>query len=288
MNPVVTPDNERWAVFDDAVLATGFTQIPNMLIRNPRLSMQAKYLYGLLLSYAWEDPYAFPGQERLKRECGVKKVDTLRPYLYELHDAGIITVVRRGQGKTNLYRFHALVVRDQTSNAETRSSGYQETRQDGYPETPSGGGNKYEGDKDSANNTQSSRKGKIKGKELDDIAKKWDALTASKPMGEYLQEMAEELASHNVTGVMEVTRAWRELGAPFLKYYEEEDLSDEAWVHGFQVALRNGAANIRYARNAARNHKRKGGRQNGGRPGENRKRGRSRREEFEAEFGPQD
>lgn len=126
--------DERWALFEDAGMAEGFTQVPNIIIRNPELSMSAKYLYGLLLSYAWEDPYAFPGQKRLKRDCGVKKVDTLRPYLYELKDAEVLDIRRRGQGKTNVYTFKALVVKPSTGGSETRSTGFQETPPDGQEE----------------------------------------------------------------------------------------------------------------------------------------------------------
>lgn len=286
LNPVVTPDNERWAIFEDQVLASGFTQIPNLVILNPRLSMQAKYLYGLLLSYAWKDPFSFPGQKRLCKLCNVKKADTLRPYLQELHDSGVMTIVRRGQGKTNLYRFNALVASEDNSNAETRSSGYQETRQEGYPETRSTGRKEYEGEEYSSNNTKSSGKGKIKGKELDEVAGKWDALIENSLFGDSLKAMAEIMAESNTTGVVAVTRAWRELGEPFLKYYEDEKLGDEAWKHGFDVALNNGVHNIRYARNTARNYNPNKKRRKNGANGPHQQRGRSRREEFEAEFGP--
>lgn len=104
-----SPGN-AWAVFEDKALGYGFTQIPNFVTRNPNLSMQAKYIYGLLLSYAWQDAECFPGLSKLRHDTGAK-VDTLRKYIRELEDFGLLEVKgRRGYQKTNLYIFKALTV----------------------------------------------------------------------------------------------------------------------------------------------------------------------------------
>ena len=97
----------KWAHFEDAALRKGFAQVPNMVMRDGRLSMQAKYLYGLLLSYAWQNDEAHPGVKTLCEAAGVGK-DTLGKYMHELADAGLIEVRRRGRGMTNLYIFKAL------------------------------------------------------------------------------------------------------------------------------------------------------------------------------------
>lgn len=99
--------SEKWAQFEDPVEAKGYTQIANVVMRNPNLSMQAKYLYGLLKSYAWEDPDCHPGIKRLCRDAGVSK-DTLAKYMHELRQAKLIEVKRRGRGMTNLYIFKRL------------------------------------------------------------------------------------------------------------------------------------------------------------------------------------
>lgn len=98
---------ESWVFIEDQVLARGFTQIPNTVTRNPKLSMQAKFVYGLLLSYAWQDPDSYPGLARLREDTGAKE-DTIRKYIRELVDSGLLEVVRRGMGKTNRYIFKSL------------------------------------------------------------------------------------------------------------------------------------------------------------------------------------
>jgi hypothetical protein len=38
----------------DPIAPYGFTQLPNFILRNPELSANAKTVYSLLLSYAWQ------------------------------------------------------------------------------------------------------------------------------------------------------------------------------------------------------------------------------------------
>ncbi len=61
----------------------------------------------MLLAYAWQAGNCFPGAERLKEDlqCGINQITR---YLQELERAGLITVRRRGQGKTNVYTLHDL------------------------------------------------------------------------------------------------------------------------------------------------------------------------------------
>ena len=56
----------------DLLSAKGFTQIPNHIIRGS-LSPGAKLAYSLLLSYAWHNDFAFPGQERMADDMGVTR-----------------------------------------------------------------------------------------------------------------------------------------------------------------------------------------------------------------------
>ena len=66
------------------------------------LSIGAKFMYGLLLMFAWQENECFPGQERLAvvAEISVRQVQR---YLFELRDYGLITWRRRGQNQTNVY-----------------------------------------------------------------------------------------------------------------------------------------------------------------------------------------
>ena len=86
----------------DPVSAGGFTQVPNVLLNNAQLTLQAKVVYAKLLSYAWHNNQVFPGQERMAVELGTSK-STVNRGILELQHQGWLEIRRRGQGKTNLY-----------------------------------------------------------------------------------------------------------------------------------------------------------------------------------------
>lgn|GEM_PF-6801177 len=93
----------KTVAFKNADLQEGFTQVPNAIMRDPTLSVGARFTYGLLTSYAWEDETCFPGQARLSKEVGVSD-RALRGYIEELGGRGLVVKKRRGMGRTNLYR----------------------------------------------------------------------------------------------------------------------------------------------------------------------------------------
>lgn len=84
-------------------LRKDFVQIPTKILHNPELSMQAKTLYALLISYAWYEAECFPGQDRLSKNLGVHK-NTILKYLEELKKFKLLTWKQRGLNKTNLYK----------------------------------------------------------------------------------------------------------------------------------------------------------------------------------------
>ena len=86
----------------DPITAAGYTQVPNLILRETDLSAGAKLVYALLLSYAWHNDCCFPGQDRLGEECG-KSQSWVSQQMRELEAKGYLDVERRGQGKTNLY-----------------------------------------------------------------------------------------------------------------------------------------------------------------------------------------
>lgn len=96
----------------------GFTQVPNFLLTNHKLSVGAKLAYAMLLKYAWDDAACFPGQVTLAKDMGAGE-RTVRTYLKELESAGLLEVEQRGLGKTNLYRLHLTVKK--TFSKDTRS-----------------------------------------------------------------------------------------------------------------------------------------------------------------------
>lgn len=86
----------------DAFTTSGFTQVPNALLRSSDLTSHAKLTYAMLLSYAWQNDYCFPGQERLAQDMGAGKRSVVR-YIDELQSKGYIKVRKRGLGKPNIY-----------------------------------------------------------------------------------------------------------------------------------------------------------------------------------------
>lgn len=86
----------------DAFTLSGFTQVPNAILRSGKLSPGAKLAYAMLLSYAWHNDFCFPGQERLAADIGISR-QSVNTQIKELEHKGFIKIKRQGQGKTNIY-----------------------------------------------------------------------------------------------------------------------------------------------------------------------------------------
>src|SRR5476651_989570 len=89
----------------DLVLRGGFTQVPNAILRASDMTIGAKLTYAMFLSYAWNNDHCFPGQDRLAVDMGMSR-SRVTEYVSELERVGLVTIQRRGQGKTNLYTVH--------------------------------------------------------------------------------------------------------------------------------------------------------------------------------------
>jgi biotin operon repressor len=89
----------------DAATAKGFTQVPNFLLKSTKLSSGDKMTFAMLLSYAWQNDYCFPGQERLAEDLGLSD-RSVRTHLKSLEAIGLLAIQRRGQGKTNIYELN--------------------------------------------------------------------------------------------------------------------------------------------------------------------------------------
>src|ERR1043165_4462470 len=87
------------------VLREGFTQVPNFILRDNKISVGAKVVYAMFLSYAWHNDSCFPGQDRLAEDMGMSRVRVTQ-LISELQRAGLVNIQRRGQGRTNLYTIH--------------------------------------------------------------------------------------------------------------------------------------------------------------------------------------
>jgi len=89
----------------DALSQRGFTQVPNHVLRSDKISPGAKLAYAMLLSYAWQNDFCFPGQERLAKDMGTS-LRSVVTYIKELAKSDFVAVRKRGQGRANLYELN--------------------------------------------------------------------------------------------------------------------------------------------------------------------------------------
>lgn len=95
--------DERAVAFEDPFWQRGFTKFPNEILFHPGLTPEAKITFVYLSHYAWANADEFPGQEALGEQMGVSD-RSIRTYMGELEAVGLLVRIRRGLGKTNLYR----------------------------------------------------------------------------------------------------------------------------------------------------------------------------------------
>ena len=98
---------ERNIVLEGADVATaqGFTQVPNFLLKSKKLSSGDKMAFAMLLSYAWQNDFCFPGQATLAEDMGLDE-RSVRRHLKALEANELLTINRRGLGKTNIYKLN--------------------------------------------------------------------------------------------------------------------------------------------------------------------------------------
>lgn len=51
----------------------GITQVPNLILKNPEISIGVKVAYTMFSSYAWHNDSCFPGQDRLAEDMGMSR-----------------------------------------------------------------------------------------------------------------------------------------------------------------------------------------------------------------------
>jgi hypothetical protein len=89
--------------FGPEILARGFTAIPNDVLVDLELSVQARMTWMLLAKYAWQKGQAFPAQATLGQLLGGVTARSVHRYVEELERGGWVEVQQRGLGKTNRY-----------------------------------------------------------------------------------------------------------------------------------------------------------------------------------------
>jgi DNA-binding MarR family transcriptional regulator len=90
-------------IVEDEALKHGFTQLPNYVLKNPKLSFGARLTYAVLLSYAWQEEFCFPAQEKLAEDLGVSR-QSINKFLNELKAAKLVDWKRQGLNRPNIYR----------------------------------------------------------------------------------------------------------------------------------------------------------------------------------------
>ena len=98
---------ERSLIVQGADMATlkGWTGVPNFILESKEISVGAKLTYAMMLKYAREEDECFPGQARLAEDMGTSRQSVNR-YIQELRKVELISVKRRGQGRSNIYTVH--------------------------------------------------------------------------------------------------------------------------------------------------------------------------------------
>ena len=87
---------------NDPVVADGFTQVPNFVLKNKNLTVGEKMTFAMFLSYAWHNESCFPGQDTLATDIGVTR-QSVNTFVKGLERKGFLSIKRRGLGKTNIY-----------------------------------------------------------------------------------------------------------------------------------------------------------------------------------------
>ena len=105
----------------DPVVADGFTQVPNFILKNDKLTVGEKITFAMFLSYAWHNDKVFPGQDRLAKDIGITR-RSVNTFVKGLEKKGFLSIQRRGLGKTNLYTLRYQV------RVKSRIPGVKKTR----------------------------------------------------------------------------------------------------------------------------------------------------------------
>jgi biotin operon repressor len=95
----------------DRISTAGFTMYPNAIQNDPNLELGEKAVYAQFLQYAWHHDYCFPSQDRVAKNLGITRA-SVNKFVAGLAKKGLLTISRRGLGKTNVYTLHATIKRN--------------------------------------------------------------------------------------------------------------------------------------------------------------------------------
>src|SRR5690606_3164586 len=86
----------------DPISAHGFTQVPNVVLRDTSASHRTKRSTAMLLSYAWHQGSGVTVAEARAKDHGISDRSTVR-HITELEASGDMENTRRGMGRANVY-----------------------------------------------------------------------------------------------------------------------------------------------------------------------------------------
>jgi len=92
-----------------------YTKIPNELFEESQLSVNERYLFGLLLKYCGKKDYCYPGQKTLANIMGYSE-RYVRTLIKKLSKKGIIYISRTGFNKPNTYKVSKDLMRNPSSS----------------------------------------------------------------------------------------------------------------------------------------------------------------------------
>lgn len=95
------PEKGQNLMKNEKELKGNFTQVPNSIIRDPKLSPHAKTVFVVIKSYS----PSFPSYSRILRETGIGSKTTLSKCLTELKNRKFIVVKDSPDHRSNLYEF---------------------------------------------------------------------------------------------------------------------------------------------------------------------------------------
>jgi len=81
-----------------------FSPLPNWILSRKEISSNAKMIYARLLQYKGKKDHAYPRRQELADECGLE-VKTVARGLQELKKNNLIFAERRGNARSNAYKF---------------------------------------------------------------------------------------------------------------------------------------------------------------------------------------
>jgi hypothetical protein len=100
-----------------------YTKIPNQLFEESQLSVNQRYLFGLLLKFCGKKEFCYPGQKKLAKIMGCS-TRNIRKHIKKLVDAELISIKKIGFNKSNTYKVSKeLLVRNCSSSLSMDSNG---------------------------------------------------------------------------------------------------------------------------------------------------------------------